>query len=308
MASIITADTGAVSGTAGLKQSADSSGILALATGTGTTAVTIDASQQVGVGVVPSAWSGKAVQINTTGYLAAVGSTDVQIGANSYFTGSAWKYIAAGAATNYYQDSGIHNWRYAVSGSAGGTITWVDAMRIDASGNVLIGGATSTVQTGCSYIVGGAASGAIGMLNLRNRQSTAGKYSLVGPTNDADPYFVIYNQSSVGVYLAPGGTSWTAGSDETTKDIIEPITNAAEKVSTLRAVIGKYKKDDEGTRRSFLIAQDVQAVLPEAVSNAPDGTLGLQYTDVIPLLVAAIQEQQAIITTLTERISALEAK
>jgi hypothetical protein len=50
MASIITADTGAVSGSAGLKSSADSSGVLALATGTGTTAVTIDASQNVGVG------------------------------------------------------------------------------------------------------------------------------------------------------------------------------------------------------------------------------------------------------------------
>jgi hypothetical protein len=47
MTTTITADTGAVSGTAGLKQSADSSGILALATGTGTTAVTIDASQNM---------------------------------------------------------------------------------------------------------------------------------------------------------------------------------------------------------------------------------------------------------------------
>jgi len=112
-----------------------------------------------------------------------------------------------------------------------------------------------------------------------------------------------------GVRLAEGGTSWASDSDERVKDIIEPITNAAEKVSTLRAVIGKYKTDEEGTRRAFLIAQDVQAVLPEAVVAQSDeiGTLSLAYTEVIPLLVAAIKEQQAIITALTARVEALEA-
>jgi hypothetical protein len=47
-----------------------------------------------------------------------------------------------------------------------------------------------------------------------------------------------------------------------------------------------------------LIAQDVQAVLPEAVTPyqvKDDATeyLGLAYTDVIPLLTAAIQELKA---------------
>ena len=71
-------------------------------------------------------------------------------------------------------------------------------------------------------------------------------------------------------------------------------------------MIGKYKKDVQGTRRVFLIAQDVQAVLPEAVNAQNDEikTLGLQYTDVIPLLVAAIQEQQVIIESLKARLDA----
>jgi len=45
MTTTISADNGSVSGSAGLKSSADSSGILALQTGANTTAVTIDASQ-----------------------------------------------------------------------------------------------------------------------------------------------------------------------------------------------------------------------------------------------------------------------
>ena len=109
--------------------------------------------------------------------------------------------------------------------------------------------------------------------------------------------------NSNGVKLALNGTSWTSLSDARLKDIIEPITNAASKVSTLRSVIGKFKTEADGVRRSFLLAQDVQAVLPEAVNIAKDamGTLELSYTDVIPLLVAAINE-------LTARITNLETK
>jgi hypothetical protein len=97
-----------------------------------------------------------------------------------------------------------------------------------------------------------------------------------------------------GVVLNDFATSWSSASDENVKDIIEPITNALQKISTLRTVIGKYKYESENKRHPFLIAQDVQAVLPEAVSVIHKGEenecLGLSYTDTIPLLVAAIKE------------------
>jgi hypothetical protein len=108
--------------------------------------------------------------------------------------------------------------------------------------------------------------------------------------------------------VSAGGNSWTSSSDERHKDIIEPITNATEKVATLRTVIGKFKDDIEGTRRVFLFAQDVQAVLPEAVIDTNPEHLGLNYTDVIPLLVASIKEQQALITAQAETINALTAR
>jgi len=135
-------------------------------------------------------------------------------------------------------------------------------------------------------------------------------FGLVG---NGSPYFQLLTGPAVsgismiansnGVKLAINGTSWTSLSDARLKDIIEPITNAASKVSALRSVIGKFKKEADGVRRPFLMAQDVQAVLPEAVNVATDamGTLELSYTDVIPLLVAAINE-------LTARITNLETK
>ena len=132
-----------------------------------------------------------------------------------------------------------------------------------------------------------------------------------GATRATNPNVVYVTANTNGVYLAKNGTSWTANSDERLKDIIEPITNGAEKVASLRAVIGKYKTDEEGTRRSFLIAQDVQKVLPEAVNNHTlkddeSGTeyLGVQYTDIIPLLVAAITELNAKVTALEAKLEA----
>ena len=185
-----------------------------------------------------------------------------------------------------------------------------ERMRIDSSGNLLVGTTAqiSGSSSGTFHLVGGPNSNVVGNTYLRNPNSSAGKFWNVGPVNNNG--YIVYNQGQVGVYISDGATSWTANSDERLKDIIEPITNAAEKVSTLRAVIGKYKTDAEGTRRSFLIAQDVQAVLPEAVNVQNDeiGTLGVQYTEVIPLLVAAIKEQQAIITQLQADVAALKAQ
>jgi trimeric autotransporter adhesin len=161
--------------------------------------------------------------------------------------------------------------------------------RIDSSGNLLVGTTSSFGVAGIQVI-----SNTAGQVSMRHASAGPGSYWRIGPDSGGNN-FVVYNQGSTGVYITDGSTGWTSSSDERIKDIIEPITDAANKVSSLRAVIGKYKKDDEGTRRAFLIAQDVQAVLPEAVNKRDDeiGTLGLQYTDVIPLLVAAIQELKA---------------
>lgn len=107
-----------------------------------------------------------------------------------------------------------------------------------------------------------------------------------------------------GVELSNGATSWVAVSDENLKEMSEwkPFENSVQKILSLRAGTSRYKTDEEGTSRSFLIAQDVQEVLPEAVSEYEDGTLGLRYTEVIPLLVAAIQELKTEIDSLKNQM------
>jgi hypothetical protein len=150
--------------------------------------------------------------------------------------------------------------------------------------------------------------------NMTVGAGTPQGYQLESNSNSLSLAYFYRISDGTGVYLPLGNNSWSAASDERLKDIIEPITDASNKVATLRAVIGKYKTDEEGARRPFIIAQDVQKVLPEAVDDAPnkdeDGKpmLGVQYSNLIPLLVAAIKEQTEQIKTLTARLAALETK
>jgi hypothetical protein len=114
---------------------------------------------------------------------------------------------------------------------------------------------------------------------------------------------------SAGVFLAAGGTSWGSLSDERQKTNLVPIADASNKLNTLRTVTGRYVTDEEAVSRAFLIAQDVQKVLPEAVDaqEDEDGTLGLRYTDLIPLLIAGFKEQQVAIQELNAKFEEYKA-
>jgi hypothetical protein len=95
-----------------------------------------------------------------------------------------------------------------------------------------------------------------------------------------------------GVELANGGTSWSSLSDIRQKTIIKPIQDALSIMKDYRTVIGRYKTDSEDVERPFLIAQDVQMTYSYAVTedNDEDKTLRLSYTELIPLMIKAIQE------------------
>jgi hypothetical protein len=120
-------------------------------------------------------------------------------------------------------------------------------------------------------------------------------------SSDSGTIAYFQNSSGTGVYINAGDNTWTSASDERVKTNLVEIKNALEKVLSVRAVTGRYKTDSEETSRSFLIAQDFQSAFPQAVSTANPEELGLRYTDVVPLLVAAIKE-------LTARVAELEAK
>ena len=296
----------------------------------GAEAVRIDSSGNVGIGT-----SSPDRKLNVTG--AAATETVIKISgsttAGSFLqtnnTGGNFyigKDNSAGTAFGSAYCSGLY------SDGAYPIIFWTNSterMRIDSSGNVLVGttsltegerasfarsntttsatviaakntGATTTTKN-TNSIVRFASGAANADVNIHLTDVTTNDYVIGG--NNGGLYCM---SSTQGVRLASGGTSWASDSDERLKENLIPISNALNKVNTLRAVIGNYIDDEDKRSRAFLIAQDVQAVLPEAIDATDPEKLGLQYTDVIPLLVAAIKEQQALITSLTARITALE--
>jgi hypothetical protein len=111
-----------------------------------------DASGNMGLAVTPSAWKSnyKAFQVGNA--TAVVGRTDNN---NNYFS-SNWFvnssnqdiYQNTGFATIYAQNAGNHAWYTAASGTAGNAITFTEAMRIDSSGNVLVGITSARANAG----------------------------------------------------------------------------------------------------------------------------------------------------------------
>jgi hypothetical protein len=287
----------------------------------GSEKVRIDTSGNVGIGTSnPTNWTnGKLVVAATSSspaniYLARNGNAAVTQ-PTTYGTQD------AGFLSFYQGDVGVGFQRYfdIVSDGSLGTANsnirfWTNTsgsaptvkMTIDASGNLLVG-TTSLPIASTKVGISGASASALGLLSYVNTGSATKKWS-EGP--DSAGNFVVFNDASAGAYINYGGTSWTAYSDERLKTDLVPIENGLEKVNSLRSVTGRYLTDEEGKSRSFLIAQDVQKVLPEAVSVQDDelGTLGVAYTEVIPLLVASIKELKAIIDTQQEQINSLLGK
>jgi hypothetical protein len=94
-------------------------------------------------------------------------------------------------------------------------------------------------------------------------------------------------------------------SDERLKKNIKPLDKekAIEQIKELRSVEFNWREEANDDKRLQLgfIAQEVEQVIPEAVSNAADAdnTYLLDKGTIIPVLVAAVQE-------LTERLERLE--
>jgi hypothetical protein len=92
------------------------------------------------------------------------------------------------------------------------------------------------------------------------------------------------------------------------------MVGALDKIALLNPVTYTWKSD--GSDGQGFIAHELQAVVPDCVSGEKDAVdadgkpqhQGVDTSFLVATLVAAVQEQQAIITALEARIAALEAK
>jgi hypothetical protein len=287
----------------------------------------------LGLGVTPSAWGSayKTIQFGIDGVLNATTTTTngVILGKNFFNNGSGNLYINTDYASFYQQITGQHQWFTAPSGTAGNTISFTQAMTLTAAGRLGVGQtspgvafsvagqseawqiAFTTASGTAGGLIGSPAADVIAFGNWagseRARITSGGEFYIAG-TTDQGAYNLQCN--GTGVW---GAGAYVNGSDERLKDDIQSLDSCLNVVNALRPVTFKYKPEhskDQSIQTGF-IAQELQQVLAgkpylEGLVQEGPQHLNVAYQNIIPLLTKAIQEQQALIESLTFRVAQLE--
>jgi hypothetical protein len=220
--------------------------------------------------------------------------------------------VANGYATEYLQTGGQHAWNIAPSGTAGNAISFTQAMTLDASGNLLVG-TTATSAGARLYVVGSGASNSAA--RFYNPDLTDGNPTLYidKPTTTTTTSqmfigFTVNAQATGSGQINANGASQAAFgsfSDFRLKENIVDLPPQLSNVMALRPVEFDYK-DGSGHQTGF-VAQEMQQVYPDAVGEQNGFLTVTGYGKTEARLIKAIQEQQALITSLTARITALES-
>jgi hypothetical protein len=179
-----------------------------------------------------------------------------------------------------------------------------ERMRIDSSGRLSVG-VSSSLNT-AFVSVGGWNSGTY--LGTVYQPSNSGAFTAIGFNNSAGTQqgYISCNGS--------GTTSYVTSSDYRLKDDIQPMTGGLDKVAKLKPVTYSWKSN--GSAGQGFIAHELAEVVPDCVTGEKDAVdeegkpiyQGIDTSFLVATLTAAIQEQQALITSLTTRLTALENK
>ncbi|MBK5274725.1 MAG: tail fiber domain-containing protein [Desulfuromonadales bacterium] len=149
------------------------------------------------------------------------------------------------------------------------------------------------------FLVNNAATNAFGIYDY-----TRGDYSLVMMPNGN---VVIGTALNVNGQVTSNGVVLT--SDVKYKKNLLPINTALDKVLNLTGLTYEWRtheykeKNFPNGRHYGVIAQEIERVLPEVVNTAADGTKAVAYTEIIPVLIEAIKEQQKRIELLEKKLT-----
>jgi hypothetical protein len=177
-------------------------------------------------------------------------------------------------------------------------------MSLDASGNLLVG----TTSAGDGKVRISASANAYNILKLDDTGSITGNYIQFLNSAGAQAGSINHNGTT--------SVNYGSGSDYRLKDITGPVTNAANFINALKPKVGTWKAD--GSKFVGFLAHEFAEVCPQAVVGEKDGvdadgnplyqSMEASSPEVIANIVSLLQEQQALIESLTTRLAAFEAK
>ena len=196
-----------------------------------------------------------------------------------------------------------------------------ESMRIDSSGNLLVG--TTSVLNAARISVQNSAN----VITAKTTGTTNNWTAFVGARDGNDGLVAAWYQNLSGsivgtIGVTASATTYNTSSDYRLKNTISPMTGALAKVALLKPVT--YKWNIDGSSSQGFIAHELQDVVPDCVTGEKDAVetyidedgneqtrpkyQGVDTSFLVATLTAAIQEQQALIQSLTDRITALENK
>jgi len=284
---------------------ASSGGNIAMATN-GTTAVTIDTSQQVGIGT-----TSPVTKLTLAGNFAFSGNQSFNW---NLYSSSGDKFIANGYAVQTYYDPSVGILRWLTSsasnsGGAGAAATMVDRVAIDSSGNLLVGttsGSSNTISSGNGYALYVAQTTTNNSVMRLDGAYSSGTINLIA----------FYAASTYRGAIQFNGTAvlYTTSSDYRLKENVVPMTGALATVAQLKPV--KYKWKADGSDGQGFIAHELAEVAPDCVTGEKDAVdadgnpvyQGIDTSFLVATLTSAIQELKAIVDAQATRIASLEAK
>jgi len=315
MASIINATT-----TAGVSVAGDNSGSLQLATNNGTTAVTVTTGQLVGIGTTsPSA----KLDINGGGSTAKINTLDTFDGGASLST---WMKVGrrAGTGNNSYINTS-HDGSDAVDAltfAFGTSGTGTEAMRINSSGDTIIGSTTASgklrvFQTSTSDRTITASSPASYAATAFRSDSAAtastGWYHLYGSSSggSVNNIFIYGNGNIENANNSYGGIS-----DIKLKENIVDATPKLEKLMQVKVRNYNFKGEYDQHKQLGVIAQELETIFPSLIEETQDRgendellgttTKSVKYSVFVPMLIKALQELKATVDAQAVRIAELE--
>ena len=140
----------------------------------------------------------------------------------------------------------------------------------------------------------------------------------IGPEGDEDG-FGIYpgedNETTLGsgvfgAWRSVVSYGFTNLSDIRLKTDVRDLDYGMEEISRLRPVRFRWSARPEDGDRLGVIAQDVAPIIPEVVNsdaNDPDRRLTVDYIELVPVLIRALQDQQQEIETLRSQLDRLQS-
>ena len=199
--------------------------------------------------------------------------------------------------------AGYLQYNHATDSMTLGTVN-VERMRIDASGNLLVGSTSTSLTTGTGYKFLNSASNPTPALVGTSTGSGNAAWTMYSTGASAYRFYVSWNGS---VYAT--STSITAISDATLKENVRDLDKGLDTVLALKPRRFDWKNGDGNDIMGF-VAQEVEEVMPELVHDyqySEDETKkALKMGDMVPSMVKAIQEQQAMIEELKAEVAALK--